>query len=593
MSLTEQDYQRAIARILDRNNHHYAWGVGFLIAPRYVLTCAHVVEKASGIAELGSSRDVHLEVDFPQLGLESCTATLIWAKPCPHFHHPRWGEDIAVLELPTAISVEPLPLVSASISDTDFKVWGFSEDYDDLGDWAKGQVLGFQMQGWFQLESRHPITGGFSGGPVWSPALQGIIGMVTVSDEHHDYRKASAIFASVLTEMVVRYCPLLEILQSLPSTTRSIVQTTYQQSRPEKCAATMIPTSLLEQLQELGGIENGKYGVNCLVEFCTRLVVSEELSHSQEQKLQKWVESEFGVNVGEFEELCEHLAPQQQQQAAIPTVLVMLTPVMDGNRYTIEAGYIHDVQEYDYKTGQGYEQLTVTLTEPLSQHELTARMPQILEELLLQTCDRWAELEGIYPQVEFFLPMQLINHDVEQYPVDLEECPQAIGRDFPVVVRFWERLGYKLPKLKRVMIQKKWRQKWGHLQTCCHQTGIELLTCGDRPSERVCQDLNAETTIAVKITKGIDNERHKTIRNLMYAGIPIALWLRKQFTDCSCTETLNELLAQSLNSLPKHLTQHRQNAPHHEPDHLSHHLSLLWDDPQKIPPETRLTSRRL
>lgn len=592
MGLTEEDYQNAIARILDRNDHDYAWGAGFLITPHYVVTCAHVVRDALGVANPDGLSGKWLTLDFPYANIKPCFAKLLWSKSCEVLLRPKWGEDLALLELKEPLQLKPLlpPITPEFVSQNHFRLVSFPKGFEYRGKWIEGKIAGSRLGGLLEMQADEPIEMGFSGTPIWIDAMQCIAGMVIVVDSDTD---ASAVSMSVLMEMVGRYCPLLEILRSLPSIAHSTVQAAYQQARPSKCAAAKNPSNLLEQLQELGGIDNGNNGFNCLVEFCAYLVVSAKLSRSQIREIKKWIRSEFKVDEENFEKLCDRLTSQQKQPVVIPSILVLLTPVADGYCYKIEAGYIHNVQNYDHKIGHGYEPLTVELTEPLSRQELANQMPPILEELLDQTYEFWNNL-GILPQVEFFLPIPLINQDVEQYPVDIAAAqPQAIGRECRVLVRFWERLGYRMRRVKRKAIQNKWQQRWRYFQACESQTCKKLLTCGDRPSEVVRLDLNNETTIGVKIIQGIDDERRKTIQNVMYEGIPIALWLRKQLTDCSCTETLNDLLAQSLNSLPKHLTQHRKNASCQEPDHLSHHLSLLWDDPQKIPPETRLISHKL
>lgn len=589
MGLTEEQYQSAIVRILGRQDPDYVWGTGFLIAPRYVLTCAHVVQDASGLAASELQTDLEVRLDFPHAKLKPPPAKLVWVKPCLNFQNPQWGEDLALLELSAAVSLEPLPLIANSIKEEGVKIWGFPEDYENLGDWAKGQILGFQTQGWLQLESEQPITGGFSGAPMWSLSLQGVIGMVTESDKNHDYRKASAISAPVLKEMVGRYCSLLEIVRSLPTTT---IQTAYQKSRPDKCAAA-VPTNLLEQLQELGGMGQGEHSCDRLVEFCARLVVSSELSPAQKRQLRQWVKSEFEIDSEVFEEVCDRLS-QPVSDSAEPILLILVTPQkQQENRYNIQASYICDARSYDPRQDRGHEPLSVEQGESLRPDELIVQMPAMLRDLLNQTVELGGNLDEPL-KVEFFLPIRLINQGFEQcFLYEFADEQRVLGQDYVVLVRLWERLGYELQPFIHKKFKRNWKTRWTVLQQCIRESSAGKLTCGDRTLSEIAQDLKQQSSIGIKITKGFTTEHHKVFEALLMRGIPVALWLRKQFAECSCADTLNTLLSGTLQSLPENLMDARDSASHHEPEHLSHHLSLLWDDPQKIPPETRLTSRRL
>jgi Trypsin-like peptidase domain len=111
MTFSVDDYERAIARIFDRNNN--VIGTGFLVAPGYVLTCAHVVLQAIGIekdkfADYQGQPQEYISLDFHVLasGQEIKAQVVDWL---PYSLHTG---DVAVLKLltPEPIKVKPIPL---------------------------------------------------------------------------------------------------------------------------------------------------------------------------------------------------------------------------------------------------------------------------------------------------------------------------------------------------------------------------------------------------------------------------------------------------------------------------------------------------
>ncbi|NEO87045.1 MAG: trypsin-like peptidase domain-containing protein [Spirulina sp. SIO3F2] len=587
-----EQFQQSIARL--HNAHGAVVGAGFLVGDRYLMTCAHVVKKA-----LGSYKDaqmlfsIAIQVDFPLITEDKSerTAQVIVWRPKSAIPSLIPSEDVAVLELN-----EPVP----DYNDCDwveitepkghtFSVCGFPKGSNE-GIWVKGEFFGRQGQGLIQMEplkeGSRDIEQGFSGSPVWDEDENAVVGIaVAVEKKKQDVIKAAFAIPTRTLKQIWQPChALLIYLDPWRETFTKHWSQVYQRCLNLQGLKPQTVAGIVANLHEQGE----KY----LAEFVGLLWLDPETPEPLKRQLASW--SKRAVGEEEFEQLCDRLRPKQKQTAAIPTVLVLVTPVADGSRYMIEAGYIHNVQHYNSQTGDGYEQLTAEFSEPLSRNELAARMPLILEDLLDQTCDYWGNLDvDVYPRIEFFLPIQLVDQDIERYCIGESREFPMIERDFPALVRLWDRLGYKCRKYEQTRLKKKWLKRWQYMQTCHHQNCIELLICGDRPSDIVWQDLNQETTIAVKITKELDGDRRKTISNLIRTGIPIALWLRKALADCNAQDTLQSLLLKRLVDLPHHLNNERKQAPCHDSEHLSHHLSLLWDDPKKIPPETRLISHKL
>ncbi len=177
----EEQLKPAMVRVWNAHRQKIV-GVGFLNAPQQVITCAHVVADALNIPRNTVEKpSATVALDFPLLAQHpSCSACVLY-----------WNADvdIAVLELsfqPPQAS-RPVPLmISASLWEHPFGAFGFPAK-SDTGDWAKGELLGPQANGWIQINDTQKhgyfVRRGFSGTPVWDTQLNGVVGMVVAADE--------------------------------------------------------------------------------------------------------------------------------------------------------------------------------------------------------------------------------------------------------------------------------------------------------------------------------------------------------------------------------------------------------------------------
>lgn len=185
-------------------------GMGFTIADRHILTCAHVVNTALGRGQRAQDEpgpEVRIQVDFPMLGdagggpSRSCKV-LAWAPP------PLsgvTGEDIAVLEL----AGEDMPAgsgaarLSSQVSpgDSDVSVFGYpgTPPRWATGAWTtlrlRGEVGGGALQLDTSSESAIRVQPGYSGSPVVMSDATGdtVLGMLAVASDDSAVRDAYAI----------------------------------------------------------------------------------------------------------------------------------------------------------------------------------------------------------------------------------------------------------------------------------------------------------------------------------------------------------------------------------------------------------------
>ena len=69
---------------------------------------------------------------------------------------------------------------------------------------------------------------------------------------------------------------------------------------------------------------------------------------------------------------------------------------------------------------------------------------------------------------------------------------------------------------------------------------------------------------------------------IMREGIPIALWFRQKLDSCCGKEKYQQILKTCLTNLTLELCDTRKAEPKNK-NHLARHISLMWDEPTKLP----------
>ena len=187
-------------------------GVGFLVGPDLVCTCAHVVCQALGVPEDTPEKPtMPVRLDFPFLGnppVEATVETWLPAGATP-------VADVAVLRLsadePGPAEARPARLwVKQLLAGRQFQVCGFPTG-NDAGAWARGVFDERNADQTVQIEgvttTGYRIQPGFSGAPVWDIAARAVAGMVVASERDELTKVAVAIPSDVLASVA----PAIEI----------------------------------------------------------------------------------------------------------------------------------------------------------------------------------------------------------------------------------------------------------------------------------------------------------------------------------------------------------------------------------------------
>jgi hypothetical protein len=139
-----------------------------------------------------------------------CKSVLHWFRKRVHntarltFWDP--DADIAGLELDEDEAfidqVSPLVVIDLGLLwGHRFRAFGFPQRIDQ-GEWVIGKMTGVNAEGWIQIEGDgrpvHFVEVGFSGGPGWDEALNGIVGMIVGVEKGQDIRVAFFIPSAIL-----------------------------------------------------------------------------------------------------------------------------------------------------------------------------------------------------------------------------------------------------------------------------------------------------------------------------------------------------------------------------------------------------------
>ncbi len=218
-------------------------GAGFLVSPKYILTCAHVVADALGLSRaIVEKPEQAVSLDFPIVAAKQFfKARVVFWRP---IHPDEFAEDIAGLELESSPpdAVKPAQLVtSEDLWGHPFRVLGFPLKQPN-GAWASGELRAGIGNGWVQLEDvkqqGYALEPGFSGAPIWDEKLVGIAGMAVAAEiARPDAKAAFMIPTKVLCEAWSELQEKRLPLELQPARQSARVFISYRSQNPDKSLA--------------------------------------------------------------------------------------------------------------------------------------------------------------------------------------------------------------------------------------------------------------------------------------------------------------------------------------------------------------------
>ncbi len=194
--------------------------------------------------------------------------------------------------------------------------------------------------------------------------------------------------------------------------------------------------------------------------------------------------------------------------------------------------------------------------------------------------------------VEFILPHDLLGHPVDQWQTGAqgESYPfiqRRLGVEYPVVVRSLERLRDR-------RVRNRWRQKWEWLRENGHAVDVGAVRWLKQPGQIRPEALMSElmhdakpVCLVLMFPPGPTAELGgQELAAGLHAGVPVVAWCRDGGDPGVFeSEVTRFLSASGLAGLPQLALRLRQEAVRQgQPtDHVGLHLTLLWDDADRLP----------
>jgi Trypsin-like peptidase domain len=190
------------------------FGAGLLVRPRQVLTCAHVVATALGLATTADRppegtvgiRFTHADDAAVRRAKPSAGR---WFPPGAGGDGDPGAGDIALLDLTDEPPAQAHPISTfRSGAAPGYAVHAFglpAGHTQQNGGWAAGDLAGAQASGWIQIDSPaagYRIQPGFSGAAAWSDAHDAVVGMIVASESSTDVRVAWMIPSARIGECI-------------------------------------------------------------------------------------------------------------------------------------------------------------------------------------------------------------------------------------------------------------------------------------------------------------------------------------------------------------------------------------------------------
>jgi hypothetical protein len=216
-----------------------------------------------------------------------------------------------------------------------------------------------------------------------------------------------------------------------------------------------------------------------------------------------------------------------------------------------------------------------------------------LEEIIRHLVSEAEKLPGqvddqVRLRFEFFLPLPYLSEAVDQLQYeDIFGERLKLGSTYQVVVRCLDRAQH--PKG-----QPAWFERWRKYRDCVTQAAApavsRVLRAAGDVQPNILDELQSAADVAcVGLAFAVDCQPPDMthLKQLLSAGTPVALWARhcEEVGSSAHVHQRVETLVQSpnLTELPFLVRHERRQAI--TPAHPGNYLTLLWDDPERIPPD--------
>lgn len=330
--------------------------------------------------------------------------------------------------------------------------------------------------------------------------------------------------------------------------------------------------NILDELNRF--VPNQKY--RPLIPFV--VIIKQEIP-DLEIKLQNWLDL-YGrlFGYGEFQR-----APQKfrnkssiynQNGNSSPSYLLIYLKKINSSFIQVQSWFCSD------KSCRNLQEKDVIQVESTESefHKKYYQLSEKITKLIQESNIRMAKIGSVDLSIELFLGIDLLTESdfhVEWLKIKKGRLTTAMCQQYTVNFRLAERLSYDSQDL-----QGSLERKWANLNS------------NDRIvvdySQNIDYQLELNETVGIKLDRA--SNQAEFFEKIYLKALPIALWSRRDLQTISCQNEINRILnSEAVQSnfyqLPKEVKNERNKAVGKE--HIGHHICLLWDDPNRMPPNPR------
>jgi hypothetical protein len=195
---------------------------------------------------------------------------------------------------------------------------------------------------------------------------------------------------------------------------------------------------------------------------------------------------------------------------------------------------------------------------------------------LISDCDERTSNDLI---IEFFVCNDLLLDDFDCWRYEIFESTTQLNTNYLIHVRSLVRTTSNYQMNGPIM--NKWRTRWERLQ----QARLEEHSTDDYETY-FCHP----ETIWGNLCSSDKESLKPLLSKMLLHGVPVGIWSREYTEVENHRREINELLSGSSCTELSQRIQNRRSYSHRDNDTLKDNLSLLWEDPNRIPPFDKINT---
>lgn len=284
--------------------------------------------------------------------------------------------------------------------------------------------------------------------------------------------------------------------------------------------------------------------------------------------IETWLDDTCAEKGITLSDLSPHVSPPPLQQQDTPIyVMVEISPVQPNSSHCNAQAWLY--------LGEHTESLLVCDSADAIDLSSQESITQFTDDLVEALSESEYLPVGRHEQVilEFILPLSMLSLEIDKWR-DLSG--QVLGHDYRITVRSQDRIR-----------KKRWQRFWKPIMS----DDIQLLECSQVVNLEQFDKADHEQLVmeakanAASVIFQFSPKDHHLIGKYINAGLPVLLWPRLSCGDGN--HEIDKLFAEKcLSHLPKAVKNTRCDLA----NDIGRHLTLLWDDKDRLPPTVNLQS---